>query len=83
MIFAPPYYLNKVKGYSQLLLCEAPKADVLIFSRVHATLLSALSVRPSVKFYFVFCQFFCQFVLNNMSNSHQYLVIVMEGRILA
>ena len=28
MIFAPPHYLSKVKGYSQLLLCEAPKAGV-------------------------------------------------------
>jgi len=25
MIFAPPHYLSRVKGYSQLLLCEAPK----------------------------------------------------------
>ena len=25
MIFAPPHYLSKVKGYSKLLLCEAPK----------------------------------------------------------
>ena len=25
MIFAPPHYLSRVKRYSQLLLCEAPK----------------------------------------------------------
>ena len=25
MIFAPPHYLSRVKGYSQLLLCEARK----------------------------------------------------------
>ena len=28
MIFAPPHYPSKVKGYSQLLLCEAPKPIV-------------------------------------------------------
>ena len=27
MIFAPLYYLSRVKGYSQLLLCEAPNLD--------------------------------------------------------
>ena len=26
--FAPPYYLNRVKVYSKLLLCEAPKCRV-------------------------------------------------------
>ena len=25
MIFVPPYSLSRVRGYSQLLLCEAPK----------------------------------------------------------
>ena len=25
IIFAPPHYPSRVKGYSQLLLCEAPK----------------------------------------------------------
>ena len=25
IIFAPPNYQNRVKGYAQLLLCEAPK----------------------------------------------------------
>ena len=25
MIFAPPHYIGRVKGYSQLLPCEAPK----------------------------------------------------------
>ena len=29
MIFAPLYYLSRVKGYSQLLLCEAPKCNGL------------------------------------------------------
>ena len=28
MIFTPPHYLSRVKGYSQLLLCEAPKLRV-------------------------------------------------------
>ena len=28
MIFAPPHYPSRVKGYSQLLLCEAPKCVV-------------------------------------------------------
>ena len=28
MIFTPPYYLSRVKGYSQLLLCEAPKPSI-------------------------------------------------------
>ena len=27
MIFAPPHYLSRVKGYSQLLLCEARKRN--------------------------------------------------------
>ena len=31
MIFAPPDYPSRVKGYSQLMLCEAPKW--LIFAR--------------------------------------------------
>ena len=33
MIFAPPYYLSRVKGYSQLLLCEAPNRRALIHSK--------------------------------------------------
>ena len=28
MIFAPPHYSSKVKGYSQLFLCEAPNCCV-------------------------------------------------------
>ena len=28
VIFAPPHYLSRVKGYSQLLLCEAPKRTI-------------------------------------------------------
>ena len=31
MIFAPQNYLNKVKGYSQLMLCGAPKWVVVVF----------------------------------------------------
>ena len=27
MIFVPPYSPNRVRGYSQLLLCEAPKCE--------------------------------------------------------
>ena len=31
MIFTSPYYLSRVKGYSQLLLCEAPNGIILVF----------------------------------------------------
>ena len=30
MIFAPPHYLNRVKGYSQLLPCEAPNCGLAV-----------------------------------------------------
>ena len=33
IIFAPPQYLSRVKGYSQLLLCEAPKWSNLTRNR--------------------------------------------------
>ena len=33
MIFAPPHYLSRVKGYSQLLLCEAPKWVTMLKSK--------------------------------------------------
>ena len=38
MIFALPYYLNKVKGYSQLLLCEAPNCHNLSALRIPSRL---------------------------------------------
>ena len=50
MIFAPPHYLSRVKRYSKLLLCEAPKGhrfklkEVFFFSSVLATLQLAMSV---------------------------------------
>ena len=49
MIFAPPHYLSRVKGYSQLLLCEARKrlSASVIMSRY--PLLWVLTVIVSLK----------------------------------
>ena len=57
MIFAPPHYLSKVKGYSQLLLSEAPK-------RPTCTKLRLLFIHP-VKIYFVLDKKCCPHVLHS------------------
>ena len=49
MIFTPPHYLSRVKGYSPLLLCEAPKWAVangsFSFSILRAASLKAKHAR--------------------------------------
>ena len=46
MIFTLLYYLNKVKGYLQLLLCEAPKRGTRDDFRCNNTVLYYCSIEP-------------------------------------
>ena len=48
MIFAPPHYLSRVKGYSQLLLCEARKPNTVKVRSADGKILGCLNALMGV-----------------------------------